>query len=137
MAERKPPGVSWHSWIEQTIETARREGQFEDLPGKGKPIAGLNSPYDPDWWPKQLIQREKLSLLPPALAIRARVQQEIPRILKLRRERDVRVALGKLNDEIAKVNRTVWEGPATAIGKIDEQSFLERWREGRGESSES
>ena len=131
MAERKPPGVSWHSWIEQAIESARKAGQFDDLPGKGKPLRDLGADYDPDWWAKQLIQREKLSILPPSLAIRGRVQQEIPRILKLRRERDVRIALGKLNDEIARVNRTVIEGPATAVGKIDEESFLVRWREGR------
>ena len=129
MAERKPPGVSWHSWIEQAIDAARQDGEFDDLPGKGKPLEGLNAAYDPDWWAKQLIQREKLSLLPPALAIRSRVHQEIPRILKLRREEDVRIALGKLNDEIARVNRTVFEGPATAIGKIDAETFLARWRE--------
>ena len=131
MSQRKPPELSWSAWIEHAIREAQENGQFDGLPGRGKPLADQGGRYDPDWWAKQLVQREKLSILPPSLAIRGRVQQEIPRILKLRRERDVRIALGKLNDEIARVNRTVTEGPATAVGKIDEESFLVRWREGR------
>ena len=39
-----------------------------------------------------------------------------------------RIALGKVNAEIARTNRTVHEGPATTIGVIDEDEFLERWR---------
>ncbi len=128
MSDRKPPGQSWRSWIEQHIKRAQEAGEFDDLPGKGKPLAHLQEVYDPDWWAKGLIAREKLSLLPPALAIRRRVEQEIPRILRLRREDDVRIALGKLNAEISHTNRTVVEGPMTGTSLIDEDEFLRRWR---------
>jgi len=128
VSDRKPPGQSWRSWIDQHIKRAQEAGDFDDLPGKGKPLADLNEVYDPDWWAKKLIAREKVSLLPPALAIRRRVEQEIPRILRLRREEDVRIALGKLNAEIARTNRTVHEGPMTSTTLIDEDDLLERWR---------
>jgi len=39
------------------------EGQFDDLPGKGKPIAGLDRPYDPAWWAKKFVERERLQEL--------------------------------------------------------------------------
>jgi hypothetical protein len=128
VSAKKPPGLSWNSWIEQAIEQAQRRGDFDDLPGKGKPLSGLTEAYDPEWWPKQLIAREKIPLLPPALAIRRKVEAEIPRILKLVRETDVRTALGKLNVEVAQVNRTVTSGPATTLTRIDENAFLAKWR---------
>src|SRR5437773_12358409 len=71
MTEHKPPGKSWDSWIEELIRQARAEGAFDDLEGKGKPIPGLDAPYDPDWWVKKLLEREKISVLTPALEVPA------------------------------------------------------------------
>ena len=60
MTERKPPGVSWESWFEEQIRQAQEEGAFENLPGAGKPLPDLEESYDPDWWVKKLIRREKV-----------------------------------------------------------------------------
>lgn len=128
VSERKPPGTPWKAWIDHAIHEAERDGQFDDLPGKGKPLPDLGEGYDPDWWTKKLIQREKVSVLPPALRIKARVAAELPRIRNLVREEDVRIALGKLNAEIGKVNRTVTAGPSTQIAPLDADAILERWR---------
>lgn len=43
------------------IREAIDEGQFDDLPGYGKPIPGIEEPYDPNWWIKQWMKREQLS----------------------------------------------------------------------------
>lgn len=128
MARRKPPGVSWDSWIDQSIREAQEQGQFDELPGAGKPLPDQGAGYDPDWWVKSLIERENLSILPPALAIRGKVERELRRIGMLRREADVRSALEALNEEIARTNRTVAEGPATGTAQIDIDRFVERWR---------
>ena len=37
---------------ENSIREAESEGRFEDLPGEGRPIPGIDEPYDPDWWIK-------------------------------------------------------------------------------------
>ena len=37
---------------ENSIREAENEGRFEDLPGEGRPIPGIDEPYDPDWWIK-------------------------------------------------------------------------------------
>ncbi len=42
---------------EKRIREAMDEGQFEDLPGLGKPIAGIDDPYDPLWWVKGWLHR--------------------------------------------------------------------------------
>jgi hypothetical protein len=46
---------------ENRIREAIENGEFEDLPGLGKPIPGIDEPYDPDWWVKQWFRRERLA----------------------------------------------------------------------------
>ena len=46
---------------ENRVREAIEEGQFDNLPGYGKPIPDIDEPYDPDWWVKQWIRREGAS----------------------------------------------------------------------------
>jgi hypothetical protein len=58
-------------YVEVLIQQAMRRGDFDDLPGAGKPLTGLQQTYDPDWWIRQKIEREKITGLgPPALTLR-------------------------------------------------------------------
>ena len=90
MTERKPPGTSWESLIDQQIREAQEEGAFDNLPGAGKPLADLEAGYDPLWWVKKLVQRERLSALPPALELRRTVERTLAKISTLRDEGEVR-----------------------------------------------
>jgi hypothetical protein len=38
MTERKPPGVSFETRVERQIREAIEHGEFDDLPGAGRPI---------------------------------------------------------------------------------------------------
>jgi len=53
-----------------------KAGEFDDLEGAGKRLPYLESPhpYDPDWWVKKLLQREKLTVVPPALELLLKVE---------------------------------------------------------------
>lgn len=44
----KPKGQDWESWIEQLIREARERGDFDNLPGKGKPLDLTPNPYAQD-----------------------------------------------------------------------------------------
>ena len=58
-------------WVDLQIKQAMERGEFDDLPGAGKPLGDLGSPYDRDWWLKKLIEREQITgVLPPALQLR-------------------------------------------------------------------
>ena len=70
MTERKPAGVSFESWVDKQIREAEQRGDFSQLPGFGKPLPGIDRPYDETWWIKAKMQREGVSMLPPALALR-------------------------------------------------------------------
>lgn len=45
---------------ENRIREAIAQGQFDNLPGEGKPIPGIDDPYDELWWFKQWLRREKI-----------------------------------------------------------------------------
>src|SRR5436190_23078768 len=103
MTQRKPAGRTWESFIEEQIREAMERGAFDNLEGKGKPIADLGREYDPDWWAKKLVEREKVALAPPALALRRTVEQTLERLPQLRDEAEVRHALDALNTQIRKL----------------------------------
>jgi DnaJ-like protein len=128
MTQRKPPGASWESWTEQQIRQAQEEGEFDDLAGAGEPLPDLGGAYDPAWWVKKLVKREHLSVVPPALRIKATVERELEKIWTLSDEEDVRARVAALNTEIAKVNATTTSGPATTVVVLDVEVTVQRWR---------
>ena len=131
MAERKPPGTSFGSWIDAQISAAMREGAFDNLAGAGKPIANLGQGFDPDQWVKKLIEREEASVAPPSLELRRKVERELAAIEKLGDEAAVRERIATLNAEIAKFNATVVEGPPTNLATLDIDQVVARWRQSR------
>jgi hypothetical protein len=58
-----------HTWVDLQVQRAMERGDFDDLPGAGKPLA-LGETHDPDWWLKKLVERENVAVLPPSLALR-------------------------------------------------------------------
>jgi len=131
MTQRKPPGTSWETWIDAQIRVATEAGAFDNLPGVGKPLPNLDQEYDPDWWVKQLVRREQISMLPPSLELLRKVERELTAIEKFHDEATVRQRVAALNAEIAKVNATVVEGPPTRLGTLDVDQIVERWRRTR------
>ncbi len=60
-----PPGIAAAvdraAFIETAIQVAIRRGEFDDLPGAGKPLEGLGTHHDPDWWIRRKIETENLT----------------------------------------------------------------------------
>ena len=48
---------------ENKIRQAMEAGAFENLPGAGRTLADVDHPYDPHWWLRKWIKREKLQQL--------------------------------------------------------------------------
>ena len=128
MTEHKPAGKSWESWREELIRLAQEEGAFDNLAGAGQPFADLGEHYDPDWWVKKLIQREKVSMLPPALELLRKVEAKVQRIWTLSSEVAVRERVRALNAEIARANARVVEGPPTRLTQLDVDAMVAEWR---------
>lgn len=135
MTERKPPRVSWESWIDGQIRTAQERGEFDNLPGKGRPIADLDDPHDELWWIKRLLKREEISVLPPALALRKDVDDALDQLANLRSEKSVRDIVTELNRRIREMNAKPAPGPPTTLMPLDVDAIVVRWRAARAASA--
>ena len=45
----------------ERIEAAMDSGDFDGLPGAGKPLPHMEEPYDPNWWVRNWMRRQNLS----------------------------------------------------------------------------
>jgi hypothetical protein len=130
---RKPAELSFEGWIEQQIQQAQREGLFDDLPGAGRPLRTEDG-ADPNWWAKQLLRREQVDFLPPALALRRSVEKVLEALPALRDERHVRELLEGVDAEIRRFNATATSGPPTTQAPLDVEAIVADWRRAREES---
>lgn len=102
MTERKPPGVSFESWVDKQIRDARARGEFERLEGAGRPLPPeIESTYDELWWVKRKMAREGMSVLPPTLALRKEAEDALEAALAAPSERIVRKILADINAKIS------------------------------------
>ncbi len=128
VTERKPAGVSFESWVDKQIREAGERGDFSALPGFGKPIPGLERPYDETWWIKAKMRREGLSVLPPALALRKEAEDATDAVSHARSEREVRRILTEVNEKIRKALAMPPEGPPLNLRPFDVEAMVEAWR---------
>jgi hypothetical protein len=121
-------------WVDMQVRQAMARGDFDNLPGAGKPIRGLGGTHDPDWWVKGLIEREKLTgLLPPALALRkedAALQAELDRETT---EAGVRRVVEDFNHRVVEARRQLLGGPPVITPTRDVAAEVEAWRARRDE----
>jgi hypothetical protein len=122
------------SWIDRQIREATERGEFDNLPGAGKPIKGLDGRRDDDWWAKSLIEREQLPMpLPPALALRKEVE-DLPAVLaRERTEAGARRLVDDLNDRILRDRRRVSSGPPIFVRTVDVDEAMAGWHQARAE----
>jgi hypothetical protein len=129
MTERKPPGIGFQSWVERQIQEAMARGEFDNLPGAGKPIADLDKPHDELWWVKDKLRRENLSYLPATLALRKEAEDALAGALRARSEGQVRRILAAINRKILDGNRKAASGPPLNLMPYDVERVVADWRE--------
>ncbi|MGH3099216.1 MAG: DUF1992 domain-containing protein [Streptosporangiales bacterium] len=130
MTQRKPPGVRFETWIDKQIREARERGDFDNLPGSGKPIADLDT-RDELWWVKDKLRREHVSYLPPTLVGRKEVEDARKQALAADTEDEVRRLLAEINDKIVEATRKPLSGPPLNLVPIDVERFVATWRDQR------
>ena len=131
VTQRKPSSEKWDSFIERQIREAQEAGEFDHLPGFGKPLAEIDDPYDEHWWLRKKVRQEKLSITPPALQIRLDVEKTRQAILKLPDEAAVREAIEALNERIRRANfAAIWGPPLTTV-PLDVEAVVSQWRAAR------
>jgi hypothetical protein len=124
--------MPYESWVERQIREATERGDFDNLPGAGRPIPGLNGRDDENWWVKGFLEREKISMpLPTSLALRKEINDLPQTLAGLRDEDEVRRIVEDLNERIRDSHRRKVDGPALVHRPVDVEAMVAEWRRNR------
>lgn len=118
-------------WVDLQVRRAMERGEFDDLPGAGKPL-NLPEKHDPDWWVKKLIEREQITGIAPA-AISLRLEDaELDSVLDREATEDgVRRVVEDFNRRIVEARRQLTGGPPVITPTRDPDNEVEKWRQRR------
>ena len=121
-------------YVENAIAQAIRRGEFDNLPGAGKPLTHLTGTHDPDWWIRRKIERERLTGLgPPALTLRTEDAELHGKLDALGSERAVREHLEDFNRRVVEARRQLQGGPPVVTPTRDVDAEVAAWRARRTE----
>jgi hypothetical protein len=131
----------YESPVERAIREAQERGDFDNLPGAGKPLRNLGNPEteDPNWWVRGLLERENIDLtgaMPPALALRKEAETYPQSLLDLRTEDSVRAVLEDYNRRVRQDRLRPALGPLPPLiaRTVDVDDLVQQWRELRDAS---
>jgi DnaJ homologue, subfamily C, member 28, conserved domain len=131
MTERKPPGMSFTSWIDQQITEAEERGAFDNLPGAGKPLPKRREDDDGQAWLREKLRREGVSadeLLPTPLKLRKEIERLADAVPGMSSEQEVRDIAGELNRRIVAWRRFP-VGPSIFVALVNTEAMVARWHE--------
>jgi hypothetical protein len=110
MTERKPPGMSFETWVDTQITQSLARGDFDGLAGAGKPLPRASLEQTGYEWVLAKARKENLDvlgMLPPGLALR-KEREDLPRrAAELPSEAAVRALAEDYNDRV----RAFWRRP--------------------------
>lgn len=130
MTERKPAGMSFETWIERQIREAQERGEFDDLPGSGKPLPGAGRPHDENWWLNDKLKREGVSVLPPTLVLRRAAEDALVEAKSAKSEAEARRIIEEINERIRAAIRLPPAGPPLNLVPYDVERVVAEWRAG-------
>ncbi|HVD20236.1 MAG TPA: DUF1992 domain-containing protein [Propionibacteriaceae bacterium] len=124
--------MPYESWVERQIREATERGEFDNLPGQGKPIKGLGGRDEENWWVRAYLEREQLPLpLPTSLALRKEVMELSQTLVDVPDEESVREIVRDLNHRIAASHRIRVDGPPILVRVVDVERIVAEWRRRR------
>jgi Domain of unknown function (DUF1992) len=119
------------TWVDLQVRKAMERGEFDNLPGKGKPIEGLGRDHDPDWWLKKLVERERIVVLPPSVQLRKEDAELDATLDALHYEDAVRRHVEDFHKRVIAARYRLPEGPPLVTMPRDVEATVAGWQERR------
>jgi hypothetical protein len=108
---------------------AQERGDFDNLPGQGKPLPGKGTHDDALWWVRGYLRREGLpshAMLPPSLQLAKEIELLPETVRALATEQAVREAAEQLNRRVAEHLRAP-SGPPVPVRPVDAGALVAQW----------
>ncbi|BCJ74339.1 DUF1992 domain-containing protein [Catellatospora sp. IY07-71] len=119
----------YESRIDRQIREAQERGEFDDLPGAGKPLAGAGETLPEDWWLRDLVKRENLSAaIPATLLLRRDLEEMTEAVARKTSEQAVRAHVAELNARVVRAHRGELAGPTVALALVDADEVVRGWK---------
>jgi hypothetical protein len=119
-----------HTWVDLQVRRAMERGDFDDLPGAGKPLK-LDATHDPNWWIRKLVERENVAVLPPSLALRKEDAELDDTLDGLPTADEVRRHVADFNERVVAARYRLPEGPPLVTMPRDVEETVAAWGERR------
>jgi hypothetical protein len=91
--------------VERAIRDAIARGEFDNLPGTGKPLPDVDRQYDPDWWARRHL--DEVRAQDAADEARRMIRKELPFLRTMRDQAAAAARIAELNALVAEVNRAL------------------------------
>jgi DnaJ-like protein len=130
MTERKPPGMSFETWIDHQITQAQERGAFEGIGGTGQPLPRWDKEQTSYEWALEWARRQQADprdLLPPGMALRREREDLALRVPQLPSEAAVRAMVAEFNARVEQHWRRPADGPDAVPGLADEDALVRLW----------
>ena len=130
--------MRYESAVEKAIREAVERGEFDDLPGRGRPLPNL-ADADENWWLRGYLRREGVpsdALLPTPIQLRKEVERLPETVRDLPTEQAVRDLVAELNARVAAWLRAP-DGPRLPVRRADPAAVVEAWRAHREARSDA
>ena len=124
--------VQWfESSFDRQLREAAERGEFDNLPGTGKPLRDAGRDYEEDWWVRDWLEREGATsgVIPPTLALRREIEDLGKRVDRLRTEREVRDYVAELNERLGEARVGRMDGPPVVLPPLDADEVVAGWQE--------
>lgn len=100
------------------------EGAFDRLPGRGRPLPGLDRTYDPAWWARAYIERR--AAIDRAIELAAEIDRGMGSVWALPDTAQVEAEVDRLNSLLEAANQGV--PPGEGVPLLDLDAVLDTWR---------
>jgi Domain of unknown function (DUF1992) len=131
MTERKPPGMSFETWVDSQIARAQERGAFSGLSAAGKPLPRRDREQTSYDWALEWARRENGGvvdgMLPPGMALR-KEREDLPGLVERQSsEVAVRALVEDFNARVAAFWRRPQLTPDVVPGMADLDALLAHW----------
>lgn len=111
------------NWLEKAIAEAQARGDFDGLAGSGKPIEGIGGTYDPAWWAKGFVGRERAR--EAGIELMAEIDASLPKLLAGNELDVVLSRVDEWNRAIGAVNEAL--DARDRLARLDVEDVARRW----------